>query len=203
MFNTRLGANSRSSKRGRKAQRPVRRNVPMGLRLEGDIIIKRMTIPSQSISSTAGNIIAVTTLSDTLVQSSPASEWASFAARYQQYRVRAMHVVLVPLFVVNATTTAQNSMYYADFIGTATPGSAAQVLSDERAVIKGSCEKHTVTVTWALNPNAKLWNPTSAVIPAANSYGVALCSSTVATLTVSTVQFTYSIIFEVEFRGSQ
>jgi len=189
--------------RNRKQQGTGRRTVatvPRFMRL-GDELVKRMTIPN-GIIAIAANVVAVQTLDDTLVQSNPATEWASFAARYQQYRVRAMHVHFKSVYIVNTATNEISTMYYADFIGTSVPTTVGQVLADEGCVIKSSSQDHTQTITWARNPNAKLWNPTSAVIPAANSYGVALCSTTAALFSGADA-FTYSIVFEVEFRGSQ
>jgi len=198
----RSGAGSASA-RNRKHQGKGRRTGAILPRSfgAGDDIVKRMTIPN-GIIAIAANVVAVQTLDDTLVQSNPATEWASFAARYQQYRVRAMHVHFKSVYPCNTATNEISTMYYSDFIGTALPTTVAQVLADERCFIKSSSQDHTMTVTWARNPNAKLWNPTSAVIPAANSYGVALCSTTAALFSGADAS-TYTIVFEVEFRGSQ
>jgi hypothetical protein len=170
-----------------------------------------MTLPSLVISTTAGAIIAVTTTVDTtLVQSAPATEWASFAARYQQYRVRRVRVRACPVFPVNdgpdgiAVSTGHSSLYVSDFIGTSVPGSAAQVLADEGAKALCTYKPFVYETTWARNPNAKLWNPTSAVIPAANSYGIAWASSTNATMMAASAPYiSYDVEWEVEFRGAQ
>jgi hypothetical protein len=172
----------------------------------GDIIRKRMTIPTVSVSSTAGNIIAVTTYSSSLVQSQPASEWASFAARYQQYRVLAMRFSGVSLQNTNTTQVSPqglDAIYSGDFIGTSVPTTAAQVLSDENAKLSASYRDLIVSASNHRNPNSMLWNPTSAAIPAANAFGVALCSATTASLPASLVIYAAIIEFQVEFRGSQ
>jgi len=171
---------------------------------QGDVIVKRMTIPNGTVSSSAGSIIVVTTFSAALVQSNPATEWSSFAARYQQFRVRRMRLHLIAAFNVSeAAVENGNAMYYSDWIGASVPSSAAQVLADEGAVVRSSFKDHTLSATWVRNPNAKLWNPTNAALPVANSFGVALCSGTAGQFLASTVIFTYALEFEVEFRGSQ
>jgi len=184
----------------------IRRNKITG---DGDIIVKRMTLPGIIVSSTAGQVIAVNTATDTtLVQSAPASEWASFAARYQQYRVRSVTMIMEPVFPgsgtpVGVAADGHGALYVSDFIGGSVPGSAAQVLSDEGAVCSGTSKRIVYTVDWARNPNAKLWNPTSAVIPTANSFGIAYASDTTTVLVASTNYFVRTTLWEVEFRGSQ
>lgn len=174
-----------------------------------DIIVKRMTIPNSAvIASTAGNILALdTSTTAALVQSAPASEWASFAARYQQYRVRKVRLLLEPVntvsFTVAAVAVVHTSLYSGDFIGSSVPGSAAQVLSDEKARVTNTSKRLVYTVDWSRNPNARLWNPTSAALPVANSYGVAFASATNAILAANANYFTKTVEFEVEFRGAQ
>jgi hypothetical protein len=174
---------------------------------DGDIIVKRMTVPAGQISSTAGGIITVSSFTAASVQSGPASEWASFAARYQQYRVRSVTMVMEPRFPGSGTpvTTSgsHGALYVSDFIGSATPSSAAQVLSDERSVVANTSKRIVFTVDWVRNPNAKLWNPTSAALPTANSFGIAVAGDSQSTLAASTAYFDVNVIWEVELRGSQ
>lgn len=173
----------------------------------GDIIRKRMTIANGSIATTAGGIIALATFSSALVQSAPASEWASFAARYQQFRVLAMRFKGEPSLKVNAVNTATNhlllAVYSGDFIGTQVPATAAQVFSDENAKQTSAGNELIITASAQRNPNAMLWNPTNAALPAANAIGVALASNTTAIGPGSLSAFQYVLEFQVEFRGSQ
>jgi len=198
------GAGSASAK-NRKRQGMTRRSVATIPRSfgAGDIIFKRMTIPNGSLSSNAGQIVPVTTYSNSLVQSNPATEWASFASRYQQYGVVVMRIHLTAVAVVNLSTENINQMYISDYIGTSAPTSAAQVLSDEKAKIWSSSKDLSFVTSWVKNPNAKLWNPTSASIPTANQMGIAIASGTTALFFASSPVFTYSIMFDVEFRGAQ
>ncbi len=170
----------------------------------GDIVVKRMTIPNQTIVTTAGAIVALVSIDSSSVQANPASEWASFAARYQQYRVRGMSVIAHPVYPVNTATVGHSQIFFADYLGAAAPASAAQVLSDERAVVFSTCRPITFLADWGRNPNARLWNPTSAAIPAANRIGISYASSTVAGLLLATATYYVFVIeFIVELRGSQ
>jgi len=177
----------------------------------GDTIVKRMTLPSttaNTISTTAGSIIALdTATSAAVVQSAPATEWASFAARYQQFRVRSVRLILEPVNTVTYANGVVNvdhsSLYSGDYIGTSVPGSAAQVFSDQKARLTNTSKRLSYTVDWSRNPNAKLWNPTNAALPAANNYGIAFASSAAAILAPSYTYFTRNVEWVVEFRGSQ
>jgi len=184
-----------------KNSRSRRIRTIRGMGLDGDIIVKKLTLPGGVISSGAGGAIAVTTQPSGSVQSDPATEWASFAARYQQYRVRAFRIVNCPVNTVNTATINHGQLFISDSLGSSTPGSAAQILSDERAVIVSTAEKWVYVADWSRNPNAKLWNPTSAIIPTANTYSISLGST--ATLSVNTPYLNVSYEYMVEFRGSQ
>jgi len=175
----------------------------------GDVITKRLTLPGAVISSTAGGLLAVNASADSnLVQTGPASEWASFAARYQQYRVRALRLIMEPVFPgsgtpVGAAVVGHGPLYVSDYIGSSAPSTAAQVLSDERALVTNTSRKVDFTVDWARNPNAKLWNPTSAPPPTANTYGIAFAGHPSGPLTAATAYYTTTFEWVVEFRGSQ
>jgi hypothetical protein len=169
----------------------------------GDQIVKRMTVPSLAITTGAGTVLPITSITSSQVQSDPATEWASFAARYQQYRVRAIRVVGKAIQPVQNPTVAHSSFYRGDFIGSSAPGTSAQVFSDENVKVCGTYRDFTDIVTWVRNPNAKLWNPTSASVPTANQFAWVGASATNPLLTTATTYYAVSVEFEVEFRGSQ
>jgi len=177
-------------------------NIPaMG---SSDVIVKKMTLSSQHIGTGAGIIVPLnTTIDTTLVQSTPFAEFASFAARYQQYRVRSLRLKAC---ASQKATTLNNygcAVYISDFIGASVPASAAQVLSDEGSIQVNSSSDFTFVATWNKNPNARLWTPTSAAISTANSYGIAFAGDTSATLGAGTTVWSYTLEAEVELRGSQ
>jgi hypothetical protein len=169
----------------------------------GDQIVKRMTISGDALSTGAGVVIPVQPVPSSLVQSAPASEWASFAARYQQYRVRAIRIRGKSTQPVQTAAITHSVLYRGDFIGASVPGTAAQVLSDENVKEVATCKDFSDIVTWSKNPNAKLWNPTSAVIPTANTFAWVCASPATPPLTTATTYFALTVEFEVEFRGSQ
>jgi hypothetical protein len=193
----------RSSK---KAVKRVQRKTLKGafaMSRAGDQIVKRMTFEPLSLTTGAGTVIAVSGFTSGNVQSFPATEWASFAARYQQYRVRALRVTGKATQPIQTTTISHSNLYRGDYIGTSAPTSAPQVLSDESVRINATCKDFTDVVTWSRNPNAKLWNPTSAIVPAANQFAWVCASTTTPPLTTATTYYAIVAEWEVEFRGSQ
>jgi hypothetical protein len=195
----------RSKNRNRKQNKARPQGGPArSIERAGDQLVKRMTLSANTLATGAGTVIPVTALSSAQVQSNPAAEWASFASRYQQYRVRSIRVRGKAINPVNTTTPLVHSVLFrADFIGNATPATAAQVLSDENA---RECATHTSfedVVTWVRNPNAKLWNPTTAAIPVANTFSWVCASPPAPVLTGTTTYYALVYEWEVEFRGSQ
>lgn len=184
----------------RKGKRPPR---SFGRQEAGDQIVKRMTLSNNALATNAGTAIPITSVTSGSVQSDPAAEWASFAARYQQYRVRAIRVTGKAVNPVQSATIVHSALYRGDYIGSSVPGSAAQVLSDEGVKTNGTDRDFTHVVTWKRNPNARLWNSTSAVIPTANQFAWVAASPPAPPLTTATTYYALVIEWEVEFRGSQ
>jgi len=182
----------------------------------GDQIIKKLTLPGITLTTGVAGTFPLTTITAAEVQSVPATEWTSFATRYQQFRVRKIRIRLFPMqkyFTdVAVGTSGPTSGYIAtcvasDFIGSASPVSATQCLSDEGSRQFSQIDRFAMTCDWSRNPNARLWNPTSAALPTANSYGIALaCISAFfnqGAIVNGSVLFTGNVEWEVEFRGSQ
>jgi hypothetical protein len=192
--------------RKNNGKRKVRREGgiprPFGLSNAGDQIVKRMSFPL-TLATGAGTVIPITSVSSTGCQTAPATEWASFASRYQQYRVRAIRVTGKTVQPVQTATVSHSVLYRGDYIGGSVPGTAAQVLSDERVKFVGTDKDFTDVVTWKKNPNAKLWNPTSAAIPSANVFSWVCASPALPALTTATTYYALVLEWEVEFRGSQ
>jgi hypothetical protein len=172
-------------------------------RNSGDQVVKRMTYPGVVYATGAGTTLAVNAVSSAAVQSYPASEWASYAARYQQYRIRRLIVTGKAINPVQSATLTHDVLYLADYLGTSIPSTAAQVFSDEAVRQVNTHQDFKHVVTWARNPNAQLWNPTSAGVPAANTFAAVFGSSTASPLLTATTYYVLSFEWEVEFRGSQ
>lgn len=164
-------------------------------------MIKGMSLPLAGFTATAGGAIAVTSFPASAVQALPATEWASFAARYQQFRVRSVTLKFVPANNVSIAGVGDGRVFVSDYIGTAVPTTAAQVLADEHCRIKTAMKPWQFTTTWKRNPNAKLWNPTSAALPVANNYSIVIASPVDFAAAQPIGFITYHWV--VEFRGSQ
>jgi hypothetical protein len=106
--------------------------VPFKVETAGDQIVKRLTLPGSVLATGAGAAIPVTVVASSTVQNAPATEWASFAARYQQYRVRAIRIRGKAIQPIQTATSVHSVLYRGDYIGASVPGSASQVLSDEK-----------------------------------------------------------------------
>jgi hypothetical protein len=174
---------------------------PFNIGKAGDQIVKRMSLPNGVLATGAGTVIPVTSVSSNTVGT--ASEWASFAARYQEYRVRAIRVIGKAIQPVQTATIFHGVLYRGDYINASTPATLAQVLSDENVKENATNKDFRDIVTWKGNPNAKLWNPTSAAIPTANQYSWVAASASTPALTTATTYFALVQEWEVEFRGSQ
>jgi hypothetical protein len=167
----------------------------------GDFITKRMT-SSSSITTTGGGAIGVTTISSGGVQSIPSTEWTRFAAAYQSYRVRGLRVKFIPTHpTVDAVATVHSFLVVGDSLQGNAPSSATQIMSDEASVEFPTHKGKVFICDWSKNPNAKLWNPTTAVIPTANLFQINFASPNV--LAVTTKYFDILIEWIVDFRGSQ
>jgi hypothetical protein len=176
--------------------------VPKPIASQGDIVTKRLTY-NYLVDTSGAGIVGINAYLSGACQSLPATEWASFAARYQQYRVKALTITGC------MTSTLGVVLVMADYLGASTPSSATQIVSDERCIIRspGSINGSNLFVyetDWTRNPNAKLWNPTSAVVPTANEYGIALAGHPQQPATgTNTPVAIITAAWLVEFRGSQ
>jgi hypothetical protein len=162
-----------------------------------------MTYSGSTLATGAGTVIAITSILSGNVQSFPAAEWASFAARYQQYRVKAIRLTAKAVNPVQTSTTTHSILYMGDYLGVETPGSAAQLLSDERVRTTSTDKDFSYTVTWSRNPNAKLWTGVGVAIPAINQYAIVVGTPAAPALTTALTYYAYVVEWEVEFRGSQ
>jgi len=194
---------SRKGARRRRATQQADAGIPRAFG-SGDIIVKRMTFcgTTTTLTSTGGGAIGITTLaSDPTV--GPAFEWASFSARYQQFRVRAQRIIGKALNPVNTTGLVHSVLFRAEYIGASGPSTVPQLLADEKAQICATSKDFTDLVTWERNPNAKLWNPTSAGVPSANLMNWVCATFASTALTASTKYYQIVQEFEVELRGAQ
>lgn len=175
-----------------------------------DVIVKNMIIQSQVMTTSAFGIINVTTnqQSDQCSQF-PSGSWASYAARYGQYRVREMAIHCKPTLKTNscigvAPYNLLSVMYFSEFQSTNIPTSAGVICADSKFKQFSTGSSFTYKANWDRNPNAKLWSPTNAAIPVDRRYGIAYCSHTnVNLLPVNTILYCFTMEFIVEFADPQ
>jgi hypothetical protein len=199
--------NNTNQQRQRKQSK--RQGRQLSTRIRGppvvkDTVIVKMVFANQVITTTAFGVVNVTTtLQSDQCSQFPSGSWASYAARFGQYRVHSMAMHLYPTLPVNSTSAAAgqiSTMHFSDFIATYIPSTAAGIVGDSSWREFSTGKPITFRANWARNPNAKLWSPTSAAIPIDRRYGIAYCSHTnINLLPVATIIFTYSAEFLVEF----
>jgi len=159
------------------------------------------------ITTSAAGLVTPVYISSGFVFSSPAQEWATLSARYQQYRVKWVRVHFIathPATVPTATVGGDHGML---LVGeneenvAATSGSF--VMANHGRMVVPTYRSFIKKVTWANNSDAKLWNSTAAAIPVANSFGVQYGMPTFAANAVIASTTYYSIAVEwcVEFRS--
>jgi len=176
-----------------------------------DTPITRRTITAPvgvEIATTAGGIVAPTYVSSGFAFTN-GQEFASYAARFSEYRVRQMtchFIACHPAQVPTATVGADHGVIYLGQIeDQVTAATGSLVLAYYGREVRPTYQSFRKTVTWDRNPNAKLWNPVGAAIPAGNTFGIEYGTQPFATnpLIASTTYFVQVTEFEVEFRGEQ
>jgi len=195
-------------KREKKPKQPKRARkaiffTSMG---DGDMILKRLTIGGIKMNSGVGGTLLGGT-ETAQVQTVPAFGWSSYAARFQQYRVRAIRITGKALLPVNANNGSvivlHDALYRADYSSGAVPVSPAQVLADEKSRISTTCKDFVDVVTWEQNPNAKLWTLTANPIPTAQEFAWTCMNSQALVLSPSLNYYLLTFEFDVQFRGAQ
>lgn len=170
--------------------------------LQGGSIVKRMTAVV-AVATTAGGVVSLQ-LSSTSVNST-ASEWASFAARYIDYRVLKMKVSYLPIRVVNTQNGATALSLVPGGVVAADPSGSAFPTTLATGWVLEASKLHQLSKSWSYAVRASqeehmIFNPTSASIPAANRFAI------VGIFGGGDASTTYGNFFYewwTEFRGSQ
>jgi hypothetical protein len=177
--------------------------IPRRLNIEGDVVFKRMSYGGISLQTNSSGNIPVSVVSSATVQSLPATEWVSFANRYQFYRIRALRVQAVPLYPVNTTAIPHGILARGCVMNAYYPAQYENIVALESSKASGTFEHFTDVLTWDSNPNARLWNSTiNAPIPA-NQFAWVASSNNAIAQAISTVYYILFVQWDVEFRGSQ
>jgi len=143
--------------------------------LGGASIVKRMTLVSSVTTNGTGTYLFQ--LRSGNVQNLPATEWNSFSTRYIDYRVLKMKVSYMPIRC-NNTRNAATSLDLApvgvaasDPSGSATPVTLQQGWALELSKLF-SLERPWKIAIRASQEEHMLFNPTTAIIPSANTFSI-------------------------------
>lgn len=196
--------NSGLSSTDQSVERDVNRALSRANRmLEGSSIVKRMTYQTQVTSSGAG--AAIISINSGDVRANPAVEWASFAARYTDYRVLAMKLTYLPRYKT-AVNDGTNTLYAAgagvtwtDPAGSVVVTTVAQGYALESSKLCDGCTRFKVAMR-ATQVEHMMFNSTGVTIPAANNMRLGFV---IGALDNSTLYGNYFVEWVVELRGSQ
>jgi hypothetical protein len=171
--------------------------------------IRRRLTTNGTLSTSAGGFISANNVTTDAARG--ASDFASFQARYLQFRVRAFRLRLVPLVDVTTAVTAGGGavtphptcLAFAAYRGANTYTSFASVLSGASGKFFNGRERVIeYIVDWQLNPDAKLWSDTNAAIPVEQRYGIQYQDTgTAPASSASTAYYRFVYDFDVEFQN--
>jgi len=185
-------------------------NAKMILYKGPDIKITRRicTFAGGTISTTAGNLLALNTCSNDTVRTIGSPEFASYSARFMEFRVRRVTNRYMPTWAFsnvfgNDASHNHGVVYAGTFYGGAAPANGQGLLSSTGGKACTSCKEIVIQADWNQFPNGKLWTPIGSAINAANVYGVGICGPVLAssTFVASTDYFNVVNEWDVEFCG--
>jgi len=161
-----------------------------------------MSLSDSAVSTNGAGVIPATTMIATGSVTSCA-DWASCAAMYSSYRVRAIRVIALPAFVANTTAvTVPALIYVVPYYGGVIPSTISGFADTSGAIaVSGykSMKKSVDFLTLNLDADSHLWTPTNTSITASEQFGIA-CMGTTTASTVSTLVWKTTYWFEVEFK---
>ncbi len=156
-----------------------------------------------TISTSAGGVVALTTLANAALISSSA-DFASLAALYTAYRCKAISVQLLPLLpapVYNgaAIQTQPSAIAVYPWTSNTVPTTFAQALDVTGVKVLSGYKGGFLRTTYAGDPDAHLWTGTGSAIGSNEQFGVS-CIGTSTTSTASSGVWKVIPQYLVEFR---
>lgn len=165
--------------------------------------VRRICSAGQAVSTTAGGIIAVTTLASSGAVSA-LSDFTPSAALFLEYRVRGMKVTWCPVWKVNAVSGAPPPMYAVAAFSSGLAGTTfQQALDSTGCKIVSGYDKFVAEATYKGNKDAQLWTPTTAAVTAAETYGLWIVSESTYAASASLAIGYFVAEYIVEFRTAQ
>jgi hypothetical protein len=137
------------------------------------------------------------------------TEFASYAARYSEYRIKRMRMHFIATHPTNVPTATDTADHGAIFVGQSEQGpvvgSGQQVMSLFKRQVHPTSQSFIFHSDWSQNPNAKLWNAVGAIVVAANNFSIQWGTPAFANNAVvaSTDYYSCFLEWDVEFRGQQ
>jgi len=199
---------SRKNKMGPRSASARNRNRQVSGRrtVATDTEIRVCTGALGVITTTAAGIIAPTAVASGAVFGS-STEFASYAARFDQYRVKKLKIYFIACHPEQVPTATDTADHGALFVGQsemgAVVGTGQQVMSLYKRQVRPTYASFSFTGTWDRNPNCKLWSQTNAVPAGTNQFSVQWGTPAFANNAVvaSTDYFSLFAEWTVEFRG--
>lgn len=152
------------------------------------------------LGSGAGTSLPVTPYYSNSVTS--CIEWGSYAARFQEFRVKAVHIRAIPKFPQAYSGVAHSVVAWAHQENNTSAITAASILAADGVRVGSTTKAIVLTTTWSENNNAKLWTAIATTLPAANVFGMVIGSpSTASAITTGSTFYNVIDSYDVEFRA--
>jgi hypothetical protein len=203
----------KGTRKTKKAQDLVRRsdrvvNIRMdNLSANETSIVRRIAVAGTVSTAGTGFIAAGFVTSDQA--RSLGSDFASFAARYTQFRVRAVRMRMYPLVDANTAVTAgggavtphPTAIAMAAYKSNLSYGTYSSVCTGNNAkIFQGRERCIEYSIDWSNYPDAKFWSASNAAIPTDQVYGFQYQDSgTAPASAVSTTYYRTVLDWIVEF----
>lgn len=192
------------------SRREKQTNVRMDNLSSNTVVVRRRIVAVGVIATSGAGFIPLTSITTDQART-VGTDFSSMAARYTQWRVRAVRQRLYPIVDSTTAVTAgggvvtphptaiafasyREGLGYASFASVCT-GTDARIFQGREKCIEYSAD-------WSNNPDAHLWSATNAAIPTANVYGFQFIDTGVAPASaVSTTYYRAVYDWDVEFQG--
>jgi hypothetical protein len=169
------------------------------------IVTRRICAAATNISTTAGGLLLATTLASSSAASA-ASDFASYAALFTSYRVKAVKTTLLPYFPVPlfngvGTVVVPPSIASSEFRGGLGGATYQSIADGAKSRFLSGYKSYALTADYSKDNDAQLWTPTTSAIPAAESYGI-LAMGTATAATANTAIWVANPEYLIEFRAT-
>jgi len=166
----------------------------------------RVTIPSQTVVTTAGSVVALTSFSNDSLRSA-STEFASYAARWSHWRTLSMTAIFSPVWPAAtrefANGVGHSQLFVANYWGieSTNPSTTAELLSIPGCKIVPTNKQFRHMISYKGYIDDHLWCPVNAAVPTDQALRVYLGSPAVPIMDVSETYFVFCVIAECEFMG--